>query len=274
VTNITNLDRAIGNLVHDGDSVALEGFSHLVPFAAGHEMVRRGFQNLTLIRLSADLISDELIGAGCVRKLVFSWAGNPGVGLLHRFRDAIENHWPQPLEIEEHTHAGLATAFTAGAARLPFGVLRGYTGTDLEGLTSTVQPIECPFTGERIMAVRAINPDVAIIHAQQADIHGNVLIWGVTGLQKEAVLSAKRAMVTVEEVREELQSVPNSVILPSWLFAAVVHCPGGARPSYAHGYYSRDNRFYRNWEVISRDRQAFRQWLNENVLHGSVMQYE
>jgi len=252
--------------VGNGDVVAAEGFSHLVPFAAGHEIIRLQRHDLTLVRLSADLIADQMIGMGCVKKLIFSWAGNPGLGLLYRFKDAVENGWPIPLEIEEHNHAGLAAALVAGAARLPFGVLRGYTETDLSKHTSTVAPIQCPFTGEAVAAVRAVNPDVTIIHAQRADTAGNVQLWGIVGVQKEAVLAAKNVIVTVEEICDRLEPVANSIVLPSWVISAVVHAPGGARPSYAHGYYIRDNEFYRAWDAISRDRNRFLDWMAENVL--------
>jgi glutaconate CoA-transferase subunit A len=207
-----------------------------------------------------------MIGMGCLKKLIFSWAGNPGLGLLHRFRDAVEKGWPCPIELEEHNHAGLAAALVAGAAHLPFGILRGYTGTDLPAYTSTVAPVECPFTGEKVAAVRAINPDVTIIHAQKADAAGNVQFWGIIGIQKEAALAAKKVIVTVEEVCGKLEPVANSVILPYWTISAIVPVPGGARPSYAHGYYSRDNAFYAAWDSIARDRDRFTQWMAENVL--------
>jgi glutaconate CoA-transferase subunit A len=273
VAEITTLKDAVSNLVRDGDTVALEGFSHLVPFAAAHEIIRQDRRNLTLIRLSADIVYDQMIGMGCARKLIFSWAGNPGLGLLHRFRDAVENNWPRPVEIEEHSHAGLIAALAAGASRLPFGILRGYLGTDLLKHTPTVAPITCPFTGDTIAAVRAIRPDVAVIHAQQADRHGNVLLWGITGVQKEAVLAADRSIVTVEEIRDELEPVPNGVILPSWVVTAVVHAPGAARPSYAQGYYARDNEFYKAWDSLARDRDRFFEWMNENVVEAEIVQY-
>ena len=262
MAEIITLEESIRALIHDGDSVALEGFSHLVPFAAGHEIIRQQRRNLTLIRLSIDIIYDQLIGMGCARKLIFSWAGNPGIGLLHRFRDAIENGWPAPLEIEEHSHAGLAAAFTAGASGLPFGTLRGYVGTDLMEKTCSVMAITCPFTGENLTAVRAVNPDVTIIHAQQADTRGNIQMWGVTGVQKEAVLAAKRVIVTVEEIRDQLDPVPGGLILPAFVVDAVAHVPGGAQPSYAQGYYTRDNKFYRTWDSIARDRDRFMDWMD------------
>jgi len=266
VTNQISLKEAIAEFVHDGDSVALEGFSHLIPFAAGHEIIRQQRRDLTLIRLVPDLIFDQMIGMGCARKLVFSWAGNPGVGLLHRFREAVEKAWPGPLSLEEHTHGSLATAYAAGAARLPFGTMQGYPDTDLLKCTSTVASIECPFTGEKLAAVRAVNPDVTIVHAQRADKNGNVQLWGILGVQKEAVYAARRVIVTVEEVCEKLDPVSNGIVIPSWIISALVVAPGGARPSYVHGYYRRDNAFYQEWDGISRDRGRFLEWIDQNVL--------
>jgi glutaconate CoA-transferase subunit A len=263
---VTTLREAVAELVNDGDSVALEGFTHLIPTAAGHEIIRQERRNLTLIRMTPDLIYDQMIGMGCAEKLIFSWGGNPGVGSLHRFRDAVENGWPRPLEIEEHSHAGMANRYVAGASNLPFAVLRGYVGTDLPKVTSTIAPIKCPFTGEELMAVPALNPDVAIIHAQQADRRGNVAIWGITGIQKEAVLSAKRAIVTVEEVVEEFEPRPFQIVLPSVAVDAVAVVPHGAHPSYADGYYDRDNAFYEAWDPISRDRERCTEWMEQHVL--------
>ncbi len=254
---ILPLIQAIQEFVHDGDLMALEGFTHLIPFAAGHEIIRQGRRNLTLIRMTPDLIYDQLIGSGCASKLIFSWGGNPGVGSLHRFRDAVENNWPVPLAIEEHDHAGMAAAYAAGAANLPFGLLRGYLGTDLPKYNSRIKFVECPFTGERLAAVPAIRPDVSIIHAQKADRRGNVLLWGVVGVQKEAVLAARRAIVTVEEIVDRLDAPPNAVVLPSWVVGAVSEVKGGAFPSYAQGYYSRNNAFYKQWDQISREREGF-----------------
>jgi len=253
-------------IVNDGDSVALEGFTHLIPMAAAHEIIRQKRRGLILIRMTPDLIYDQMIGMGCAKKLVFSWGGNPGVGSLHRFRDAVERGWPAPLEIEEHSHAGMANRYVAGASNLPFAVLRGYVGTDLPKVTSTIAPIRCPFTGEELMAVPALNPDVAIIHAQQADRRGNVAMWGISGIQKEAVLSAKRAIVTVEEVVERFEARPFQVVVPSVAVDAIAVVPDGAHPSYAHGYYGRDNVFYENWDPISRDREAFEAWMGRHVL--------
>ena len=253
-------------LVRDGDTVALEGFTHLIPFAAGHEILRQGRRDLTLVRMTPDLLYDQMIGLGRARKLVFSWGGNPGVGSLHRFRDAVEHGWPAPLELEEHSHAGMANRYAAGAAGLPFAVLRGYVGTDLVEHTSSIAEIACPFTGERLSAVRALAPDVTAIHAQQADRDGNVQLWGIVGIQKEAVLSARRSLVTVEEIVDRLVPRPGAVVLPSWTIDYVVEAPGGAHPSYAHGYSVRDNAFYERWDSISRDREAFLRWMEEHVL--------
>ena len=262
-----SLAEAIAEHVHDGDAVAMEGFTHLIPFAAGHEVIRQKKGDLTLLRMTPDLIYDQLIGMGCARKLVFSWGGNPGVGSLHRFRDAVEHGWPRPLEIEEHSHAGMAAAYAAGAAGLPFAVLRGYLGTDLARANPNVRAIADPFSGEQLAAIPAHRPDVTIIHAQRADRDGNVLIEGIVGVQKEAVLAAKRAIVTVEEVVDALSPPsPNSVVLPSWTVDAVVEAPGGAKPSYAHGYYRRDNAFYTAWDGIARDRETFLAWMEAHVL--------
>ncbi len=266
MAEVVTLREAVAELVHDGDTVAFEGFTHLIPHAAGHEVVRQGRRGLTLVRLTPDVIYDQLIGMGCAARLVFSWGGNPGVGSLHRFRDAVEHGWPAPREIEEHSHAGMAAAYAAGAANLPFGVLRGYAGTDLSQHTPSVKRIECPFTGEPLAAVRAIRPDVGIVHAQRADRAGNVQLWGIIGVQKEAVLASRRSIVTVEEVVDELVPRPGAVLIPSWVVTAVAAAPGGAHPSYAHGYYDRDNGFYLRWDAISRDRGAFGAWMGRHVL--------
>ena len=266
-----SVQEAISRFVQSGDSVALEGFTHLIPFAAGHEIIRQRLVDLTLIRMTPDLLYDQMIGAGCARKLVFSWGGNPGVGSLHRLRDAIERGWPRPLEIEEHSHAAMAAAYAAGASGLPCAVFRGYLGSDLVRVNPQIRSIECPFTGERLAAVPAHRPDVTIIHAQKADRRGNVLISGIVGVQKEAVLAAKRAIVTVEEVVDHLHTEgTNAVVLPSWTVHAVAVAPGGARPSYAHGYYHRDNAFYTQWDAVSRDRDRFRQWLEADVMGTEI----
>jgi glutaconate CoA-transferase, subunit A len=266
LATILQLKEAIQALVRDGDTIALEGFTHLIPFAAGHEIIRQRRRNLTLVRMTPDLIYDQLIGAGCAAKLVFSWGGNPGVGSLYRLRDAVENGWPAPLEIEEHAHAGMAAAYAAGASGLPFGVLRGYLGTDLPKYNANIKFIECPFTGEKLAAVPAHRPDVTVVHAQKADRRGNVLMWGVVGVQKEAVLAAKRSLVTVEEVVDRLEAPPNSVVLPSWVVDAVCLVKGGAFPSYAQGYYPRNNAFYKKWDGISRERETFQKWLERHIM--------
>jgi glutaconate CoA-transferase subunit A len=260
---------AIAAHVRDGSSVALEGFTHLIPFEAGHEIIRQRREELTLIRMTPDIVYDQLIGMGCAARLVFSYGGNPGVGSLHRFRDAVEHGWPRSLEVLEHSHAGMANAYAAGAARLPFAVLRGYAGTDLAVQSESVAFLDCPFTGQRLTAVRALNPDVTVIHAQQADRNGNVMLWGLSGVQKEAVLAAEAAIVTVEEIVPALEPRPHSVFLPAWTLSAVALVPGGAWPSYAAGYSVRDNDFYAAWDEISRDRDRFTAWMRENVVDTS-----
>lgn len=261
------LSEAVIRYVQPGATVALEGFTHLIPFAAGHEIIRQRLTDLTLIRMTPDLLYDQLIGRGCARKLVFSWGGNPGVGSLHRLRDAVEHGWPRPLEIEEHSHAAMAHAYAAGAAGMPCAVFRGYLGSDLVNVNPRIRSVTCPFTGEELAAVPAIRPDVTIVHAQKADRRGNVLISGIVGVQKEAVLAASRAIVTVEEVVDDLGTEgTNAVVLPSWTVHAIVVAPGGARPSYAHGYYQRDNAFYTRWDSIARDRDRFLAWIDDEVM--------
>lgn len=259
------LDDAIAAHVHDGDEVALEGFTHLIPFAAAHEIIRQGRRDLTLVRMTPDIIYDQMIGAGCASKLVFSWGGNPGVGSLHRMRDAVQNGWPQTLELEEHSHAGMAARWQAGASGLPFGTLRGGAGTSLSEHTDTIRSVECPFTGEQLTAVPALNPDVGVIHAQQADHDGNVMMWGITGVQKECVLASARSIVTVEEVVDSFDPQVGAVILPSWCIDSIVVAPGGSHPSYAHGYSARDNDFYAAWDPIARERDSFAGWMREHV---------
>jgi len=266
MADITTIREAIAGLLRDGDVVAMEGFTHLIPFAAGHEIIRQQRKNLTLVRMTPDVIYDQLIGAGCAKKLIFSWGGNPGVGSLHRLRDAVEHDWPAALEIQEHGHGDLSNAYVAGASKLPFAVLRAYAGSDLPKYNDQIKFIDCPFTGETLAAVRSIQPDVTVIHAQKADGKGNVLLWGILGVQKEAVLAAKKAIVTVEEIVDDLKAWPNACILPSWTLSAVCCVPGGAFPSYAHGYYQRDNRFYQAWDLIARDRDAFRDWIRTHIL--------
>jgi glutaconate CoA-transferase subunit A len=266
MSEVLSLPEAVSRMVHSGDRVALEGFTHLIPFAAGHEIIRQQIRDLTLVRMTPDLIYDQMIGSGCARKLIFSWGGNPGVGSLHRLRDAIERGWPAPLEIEEHSHSAMAHAYAAGAAGMPSAFFRGYRGTDLPTVNPNIRFVPCPFTGEPLAAVPSLRPDVSIIHAQQADTAGNVLIKGIIGVQKEAVLAASRNIVTVEEIVDRVvMPGTNATVLPSWVVQAIVVAPGGARPSYAHGYYARDNAFYVVWDAISRDRVRFRQWMDEHV---------
>jgi glutaconate CoA-transferase subunit A len=265
MAELTDLSEAVTELVRDGDAVALEGFTHLIPFAAGHELLRQGRRGLELIRMTPDVLYDQMVGAGAARRLVFSYAGNPGVGSLHRLRDAVEHGWPAPIEIGEHSHAGMAHRYAAGAAGVPCALLRGYIGTDLEARTR-VKRVTCPFTGEQLAAVPALTPDVAIVHAQEADRAGNVQLWGIPGVQKEAVLAAKRSLVTVERIVDELEPRPGGVVIPAWCIDAVAAAPGGSQPSYAHGITRRDNDFYRAWDAISRDRDAFGAWMAEHVL--------
>lgn len=259
-----SLHDAIAANLRTGDSVAMEGFTHLIPYAAGHEVIRQGQKDLTLIRMTPDIIYDQIVGMGQAKKLVFSWAGNPGVGSLHRVREEIE---AGRLAIEEHSHAAMANAFEAGAANLPFAVFRGYKGVDLPKVNPNIRSVTCPYTGEVLATVPAVRPDVAIIHALKADREGNVMLEGIVGVQKEAVLAAKRSVVTVEEVVEEFgPRNANAVILPSWTVTAIAVVPGGAHPSYAQGYYKRDNAFYIGWDKIARDKAVFLTWMEENVL--------
>ena len=258
---------AVAAHLRDGDIVAFEGFTHLIPHAAAHEAIRQGRKDLTLIRMTPDLVYDQMIGMGMARKLIFSYAGNPGVGLLRRLRDAVENGWPNRPEIEEHSHAAMANAYEAGASGLPCAIFRGYLGAELKRVNRKIKSITCPFTGEELAAVPAIRPDVAFIHAQKASKRGDVLIEGIIGVQKEAVLAARRAVMTVEEIVPDFDSVhPNACILPHWTVSAIAVVPGGAHPSYAHGYYARDNAAYLKWDEISADRDRFRDWMKANVL--------
>jgi len=266
LAEVTSLREAIAALVYDSSVLAMEGFTHLIPFAAGHEVIRQRRKDLTLIRMTPDIIYDQMIGMGCASRLVFSWGGNPGVGSLHRFRDAIEKGWPAPLAIEEHSHADMAARYQAGASGLPFAVLRGYLGSDIPKYNASISTVTCPFTGEVLAATRALNPDVAIIHAQKADRKGNVLIQGITGIQKEAVLASKKAIVTVEEIVDNLDAPMNACVLPAWVVDFVCEVPGGAHPSYAHGYYQRDNAFCKAWDGISRDRETFLVWMQQHVI--------
>lgn len=263
------LREAVAENLHDGDAAAFEGFTHLIPTAAAHEAIRQGFRNLTLIRMTPDLIYDQMIGMGMARKIVFSYVGNPGVGLLRRARDSIENGWPNTIEIEEHSHAGMANAYEAGAAGLPCAIFRGYRGAGLPDVNPNIKSVTCPFTGEILAAVPSLRPDVTFIHAQKANRKGDVLVEGIIGIQKEAVLAAKRAVVTVEEVVDDFDGLhPNLTVLPNWTITAISVVPGGSHPSYTHGYYGRDNTAYREWDDIAADRERFQQWMQEHVIEA------
>jgi glutaconate CoA-transferase, subunit A len=260
---------AVGALVRDGDTVVIEGFTHLICFAAGHEIIRQRRRDLTLCRLTPDLIYDQMIAAGCARKLVFSWAGNPGAGSLHAFRRAVEGKAATPLEIEEYSHFGMVGRLSAGAARLPFWPMRNYMGTDLPRANPLIRTVTCPYTGELLATVPALNPDVTIVHAQRADAQGNTQIWGLLGVQKEAAFASRRVMVVVEELVDQavIRADPNRTLIPGLIVDAVVVEPWGAHPSYAQGYYDRDNDFYVAWERISRDPDTLQGYLEEFV-HG------
>ncbi|MGI9371963.1 MAG: CoA transferase subunit A [Hyphomicrobiales bacterium] len=270
MTKIIPLADAVAENLHDGDTAAFEGFTHLIPHAAAHEAIRQGKKDLTLIRMTPDIVYDQMIGMGLVKKVIFSYAGNPGVGLLRRFRDAVENQWPQEIDIEEHSHAAMANAYEAGAAGLPCAVFRGYIGAELKKVNPNIKSITCPFTGEQLACVPAHRPDVTFIHAQRASKAGDVHIEGIVGVQKEAVLAAKRAVVTVEEIVDDFDDVPpNACVLPAWTVSAVCKVPGGAHPSYVHGIYGRDNAAYLEWDKVSADRELFQTWMQENVLDAS-----
>ena len=263
------LSQAVAENLHRGDTAAFEGFTHLIPHAAAHEAIRQNIGDLTLVRMTPDVVYDQMIGMGLVRKLIFSYAGNPGVGLLRRLRDAVENGWPNTIEIEEHSHAAMANAYEAGAAGLPCAIFRGYKGAGLKDVNPNIRSVTCPFTGEELAAVPSVRPDVSFIHAQKADRKGNVLVEGIVGIQKEAVLAAKRAVVTVEEVVDSLEAHPNTCVLPNWTITAISVVPGGAHPSYAHGYYERDNATYLEWDKIAAERDTFLAWMKEHVLDAS-----
>jgi glutaconate CoA-transferase subunit A len=268
-SKVTTMRDAVTALVRDGDTVVIEGFTHLICFAAGHEIIRQHRRDLVLCRLTPDLIYDQMIAAGCARKLVFSWAGNPGAGSLHAFRRAVEGKGGALLELEEYSHFGMVGRLSAGAARLPFWPMRNYMGTDLPAANPRIAQIECPYTGERLATVPALNPDVTIVHAQRADAQGNTQIWGLLGVQKEAAFASKRVIVVVEELVDEsvIRADPNRTLIPGIAVDAVVVEPWGAHPSYAQGYYDRDNEFYVAWESISRDPAALDRYLDEFV-HG------
>ncbi|MBL4907164.1 MAG: CoA transferase subunit A [Sneathiella sp.] len=265
-----SLKDAVAENLFDGDTVAFEGFTHLIPHAAAHEAIRQGRQDLTVIRMTPDLVYDQMIGMGMVKKLIFSYAGNPGVGLLRRMRDAVENQWPKKIELEEHSHAAMANAYEAGAAGLPCAIFRGYKGAGLKDVNANIREVTCPFTGEVLAAVPAVKPDVTFIHAQKANKRGDVLIEGIIGVQKEAVLAAKRAVVTVEEIVDNFDDVHhNACVLPRWTVTSICEVPGGAHPSYAHGYYTRDNAAYLDWDKIASDRDVFAAWMQKNVIDAN-----
>jgi glutaconate CoA-transferase, subunit A len=265
-SKLSSMADAIASHVHDGDTIAIEGFTHLISFAAGHEIIRQGRRDLTLCRLTPDLIADQMIAAGCVRKLVFSWAGNPGAGSLHAFRRAVEGELAT-IEIEEYSHFGMVARFSAGAAGLPFWPLRSYAGTDLPDVNGQIRTVVCPFTGETLAAVPALVPDIAIVHAQRADATGNTQVWGLTGVQKEAAFAAQRLIVVVEELVDEdvIRADPNRTLIPGAIVSAVVVEPWGAHPSYVQGYYDRDNDFYIAWETISRETATLLAYLDDYV---------
>ena len=264
---VTTMTEAISKLVHDGDTVMIEGFTHLICFAAGHEIIRQHKRDLTLCRLTPDLLYDQMIGAGCARKIVFGWAGNPGVGPLYAFRRAVENGVPNPLEVEEYSHAGMTARINAGAVRLPFLPLRTYMGSDLPKVNPAIRSVTCPYTGEVLATVPALNPDVAIIHTQRTDANGNAQVWGLLGVQKETAFAAQRTIVVAEELVEEavIRSDPNRTLIPGIIVDAVVIEPFGCHPSYVQGYYDRDNPFYIDWADISKEKETFDDYLNEWV---------
>ena len=265
-SKLVSMREAIAANVRDGDSVIIDGFTHLICFAAGHEIIRQQRRDLTLCRLTPDLVYDQMIAAGCARKLVFSWAGNPGAGSLFAFRRAAEGKGA-PLELEEYSHFGMVARLSAGAAKLPFWPLRDYAGTDLPRVNPQIRTVACPFTGEVLAAVPALNPDVAIVHVQRADANGNAQVWGLLGTQKEAAFAAKRVVVVCEELVSEsvIRADPNRTLIPGLIVHAVVHEPWGAHPSYAQGFYDRDNDFYVSWESIARDERGLAAWLDEWV---------
>jgi len=261
-----SLHEAVAAHIRDGQVLSLEGFTHLIPFAAGHEIIRQGRRGLTLVRMTPDIIYDQMIGMGCAESLVFSWGGNPGVGSLHRLRDAIQNQWPGPLQLDERSHASMAAAYQAGASGLPFGILAGFVGSDLPRVNPNIRFITCPFTGQQLSVVPALRPDVTIIHGHSADRAGNVLLKGIVGVQKEAALAAAKVIVTVEQRVDKLDAYENSVVLPHWVISTICEVPGGAHPSYVHGLYDRDNTFYQQWDQVSRERDRFLHWMQRNVL--------
>ena len=269
------MGEAVRRFVRDGQLVVIEGFTHLISFAAAHEIIRQGRRDLVLCRLTPDLVYDQMIAAGCARKVVFSWAGNPGAGPLYGFRRAVERAIPRAIEIEEYSHYGMVARFAAGAARLPFFPLRDYQGSDLPAVNPEIRSVTCPFTGERLAAVPAIHPDVAIVHVQRADQLGNAQVWGLMGVQKEAAFAARSVVVVAEEIvaEEVIRADPNRTLIPGLVVDAVVEEPFGCHPSYAQGYYDRDNAFYVQWRDISKDAASLNAWLDEWV-HGVASRAE
>jgi glutaconate CoA-transferase subunit A len=263
---VASMRDAVAELVRDGDTIAIEGFTHLISFAAGHEIIRQRRRDLTLARMTPDVVYDQLVAAGCARKLVFSWLGNPGVGGLHAIRRVTEGD-AASLELEEYSHFGMVARYTAGAANLPFFPLRSYFETDLPKANPLIRPIDSPYGDGKVFAVPPLKPDVTIIHAQRADASGNTQVWGLLGAQKEAAFAAERVIVVVEELVDEsvVRADPNRTIVPGLIVDAVVVEPFGAHPSYAQGYYDRDNRFYREWDPISREAATTEAWLREWV---------
>ena len=267
MSKVMTMKEAVARFVRDGDLLVMEGFTHLIPFAAGHEIIRQRRKDLTIARLTPDLIYDQMIAAGCARKMIFSWAGNPGVGALHAFRRAVEKGTPRPLEIEEYTHFGMVLRFMAGASNLPFLPTRNYPGTDLTTVNPAFKQIRSPYTDEDLWCVPALRPDVTVVHAQRADADGNTQVWGLYGVQKEAAFASQRVIVTVEEVVESkvIRSDPNRTIIPGTIVSAVVHEPFGAHPSFVQGAYDRDNDFYVEWDTVSREEAGLKAYLDEWV---------
>jgi glutaconate CoA-transferase, subunit A len=273
---VATMRDAVAGLVQDGDTVAIEGFTHLICFAAGHEIIRQRKRDLTLCRLTPDVIYDQMVAGGVATKLVFSWLGNPGVGSLHAIRRRVERADPEPLEIEEYSHFGMICRYTAGASRLPFFPIRSYFESDLPTANPRIVPVESPYGDETLYAVPPLNPDVTIVHAQRADAEGNTQIWGVLGCQKEAAFAAERVIVVVEELvaPDVIRRDPNRTVIPGLIVDAVVVEPKACHPSYAQGYYDRDNRFYLEWDEVARDPDRLAAWLREWVFGlGSHAEY-
>jgi glutaconate CoA-transferase subunit A len=268
-SKLRSMKEAIADSVHDGDSLVIDGFTHLICFAAAHEIIRQGRRRLTAIRLTPDLVYDQLIEAGCVEKLVFSWAGNPGVGSLHALRRRSEASSKERLQLEEYSHFGLLSRFLAGSAGLPFWPLDNYAGSSIAENNPAIKSVTCPYTGRQIATVPALRPDVAIVHCQRADAEGSGQVWGLYGSQKEVAFAAKRVIVVAEQIvpTEVIRRDPNRTVVPGMIVSHVVHEPWGCHPSFVQGFYDRDNDFYVKWEDISRDAATYADWLNEFV-HG------